>query len=272
MSPFVRVALGILLCYGLYCLALFIFQRILIFPRYAIPVTRENRVAKPEKWWLETGFGTVEAWFIPPILEMPASPAPAVLFAHGNAELIDFWPDQLRGFISMGVGVLLVEYPGYGRSEGSPSQEHITEALIAGYDRLVLRSDVDSQRIVLFGRSLGGGAVCALAEERPSAALILMSTFKSIRSLSWRFMAPPFLVRDPFDNMRLVKKYESPLLVIHGRFDTLVPYSHGISLARAAKRSKMITYNCQHNDCPPSWPMFWRDVALFFEETGLVQR
>ena len=86
------------------------------------------------------------------------------LFLHTvNGELIDFWPHELKKLNRLGIGVLLVEYPGYGRSNGSPSQKNITEAFTGAYDMLVTRPDVDPSRIVLFGRSLGGGAVCILA-------------------------------------------------------------------------------------------------------------
>ena len=80
-----------------------------------------------------------------------------VIFAHGNGELIDYWPDELKKFNDFGLGVLLVEYPGYGRSDGTPTQKSISEAFEAAYDMLVSRPDVDAERIILFGRSVGGG-------------------------------------------------------------------------------------------------------------------
>jgi fermentation-respiration switch protein FrsA (DUF1100 family) len=193
-----------------------------------------------------------------------------VIFAHGNAELIDFWPETLKKFTLLGVGMLLVEYPGYGRSQGTPSQGSITEALVGAYDTLAERKDVDSSRIVLFGRSLGGGAICALAAQRPAAALILLSTFVSIQSFARNFFVPGFLVRDPFDNLAVVSSYSGPVLIMHGRNDDIIPYNHGKALYGAALNGQMITYECQHNDCPPSWEVFWQDVQSFLLDAGIL--
>ncbi|MBW2195476.1 MAG: alpha/beta hydrolase [Deltaproteobacteria bacterium] len=133
----------------------------------------------------------------------------------------------------------------------------------AAYDHIIKRNDVDPTQIVLFGRSLGGGVVCALAAKRPCAALILMSTFTSTRSFANKFLIPSILILDPFDNLKFIESFSGPTLIIHGRNDDLVPYRHGVRLHRAAKHSKMLTYDCNHNDCPPNWNRFWQDVESF---------
>lgn len=265
----VQIVLGGLLLYLAYCCLLFLLQRQMVFPR---DQTREALGAPQspglEVIWLDMPFGKVEAWFLPS--KSKGELAPAVIFAHGNVELIDLWPDELQGFTRLGMGVLLVEYPGYGRSEGSPSQKTITETFVTAYDTLVSREDVDPSQIVLCGRSLGGGAVCALAARRPSAALILMSTFTSIRALAARRLAPGFLVLDPFDNLSVVSSYAGPVLLIHGKGDGLIPYTHGEALNRAARQGRLITYESGHNTTPPSWDVFWRDVEAFLRQTGMI--
>ncbi|MBW1744375.1 MAG: alpha/beta hydrolase [Deltaproteobacteria bacterium] len=269
----VRIALTVLVIYSAYCLLLYLFQRQLLFPRHQIerPSGVPQNGPNLERLWLDTSQGKVEAWFLPPALHDPAKPAPAIIFAHGNAELIDFWPQELRSFSSHGMGLLLVEYPGYGRSEGTPSQESISETLVVAYDTLVAREDVDPSRIVLFGRSLGGGAVLALADRRPSAALIVTSTFTSIKSFATKFLVPGFLVKDPFDNLTSIKSYSSPVLIVHGRHDSLIPYKHGVALYQAAPHAEMVTYDCSHNDCPPSWKILWQDVERFLRNVGIIE-
>ena len=220
-----------------------------------------------EKSWIRVGEANVETWFLP--VQEPGQ-HPAAIFAHGNAELIDHWPGEMSALVRMGVGVLLVEYPGYGRSEGDPSQKSVEETFAAAYDELIRRSDVDSDRIVLIGRSLGGGATCGLAKQRDSAALILMSTFTSIRSMAARQLAPGFLARHPFDNLNVVKDYTGPVLVVHGSHDGVVPYSHGTELARSAKKGKLVTYDAGHNNCPPDWGEFWKEVGVFLHEGGII--
>ena len=258
------------LCYLAYCGLLFLMQRQMMFPRSLIEVPSKGPdISGLERIWIQASFGKVETWYLPPAEKQVSGPAPAVMFAHGNGELIDFWPEELKMFNRLGVGVLLVEYPGYGRSQGSPSQASIEETFVGAYDMLVARKDVDPSRIILFGRSLGGGAACVLAARRPSAALILMSTFTSARSFAAKYLAPGFLMRDPFDNLGVVRSYPGPVLVMHGTFDEVVPYQHGVFLCQAAKRGKMITYTSGHNDCPPHWDVFWRDVEFFLHESGI---
>ena len=268
-----QIAIGVFLLYLAYGCLLFLFQRQILFPRYQIQAP--SGIGKPisglEKIWLDTKEGPVEAWFLPPALSRSEESAPAVIFAHGNAELIDFWPEELKKLTVLGIGVLLVEYPGYGRSQGTPTLKSITEAFVAAYDALVSRKDVDPCRIVLMGRSLGGGAVCVLAAERPSAALILLSTFTSVRACASNFFLPGFLVLDPFDNLSVVSAFSGPILIIHGRHDNIIAYKHGMALYRAAQHGKMLTYDCRHNDCPPSWDTFWKDVESFLLDAGIIK-
>jgi fermentation-respiration switch protein FrsA (DUF1100 family) len=132
------------------------------------------------------------------------------------------------------------------------------------------RHDSDAAVIRPPNTRIGKNAVCALAAERPSAALILMSTFTGARSFAKRYLAPSFLVRDPFDNLSVVKNYPAAVLIMHGRKDTVIPYSHGIALHSAARHGKLITYEAGHNDCPPDWRMFWQHVRTFLRENKII--
>jgi pimeloyl-ACP methyl ester carboxylesterase len=265
-----KILLFAITVYLVYGLALYLLQRRVLFPRRHVEPETPPKMDGIEPIWLSTGYGKVEAWFLSPAGTEAEAPRPVILFAHGNAELIDFWPEPMAEFCRRGFGVLLVEYPGYGRSEGHPSQETVTEAFVAAYDALAERKDVDKARVVLMGRSLGGGAVCALASKRPAAALVLISTFTSVRSFSWRFLAPGFFVRDPFDNLPVVAGYAGPVLVAHGTGDMVVPYRHGVAVAKAAKRSRMVTYDAGHDDCPPDWTAFVETVAEFLQREGVL--
>ena len=141
----------------------------------------------------------------------------------------------------------------------------------AAVEVLIKHPDVDPQRLIYYGRSLGGGAVGTLLEEHPPAALILQSTFTSVVDMALEtFHVPSFMVRDPYRTLDALTHYEGPTLIIHGDRDTLVPYSHGEALYAAAQRGEMITYDCGHNDCPPSWPLFWEDIGSFLARAGVL--
>jgi len=272
MHPLLKYAFWGVIIYTAYCSFLYLVQRQILYPRGQIPLPAQTppNIAGLETLWLPTESGKVEAWYLPPALKGMSSPSPAVIFAHGNGEIIDYWPEELQGFTRLGIALLLVEYPGYGRSEGSPTQESITKTFVKAYDALAARTDIDATRIIFLGRSLGGGALCALARKRSSAALILMSTFTGVRPMALRYLAPPFLVRDAFDNLAVVRDYPNPVLIIHGRRDAIIPFSHGQKLHRAAKRSELIVYEAGHNDCPPDWGVFWKDVETFLRRNGII--
>ena len=267
MMRFLLTAAGIYLAYaGL----VFFLQRSLIFPRGVIPPLSDPiRPPGAEVLMIPTGTETVEAWFIPADKAF-SGPCPAVIFAHGNAELIDFWPEYLKPLSRNGIHLLLVEYPGYGRSSGRPSDKSITRAFTAAYDQLIARNTVDPDRIILFGRSIGGGAICSLAKARPSAGLILLSTFTSISSFAPRYGLFPFMIRDPMDNLGVLMEYPRPVLILHGKQDELIPFSHAKALASASQNAGLISYDCGDNDCPPDWNHFWKDVFAFLREHGMM--
>ncbi len=270
MAVLLKGAGFLILSYLVYCCMVFVMQRQVLFPVDLIetPPGMITNSTGLEKLWINTGFGKVEAWFMPSTQK--TTPAPAAIFAHGNGELIDFWPASLKPLTEMGINLFLVEYPGYGRSSGTPSQHHIVETFTNAYDLLVSRKDVDPEKIILMGRSVGGGAVCSISSIRKSSAMILISTFMSVKSFAKSYYLPEFLIRDPFDNISAVATYGGPILVIHGKQDRTIPHTHGMTLSKAAKNGKMITYESGHNDCPPSWIRFYQDIESFLQENRIL--
>lgn len=247
-------------------------QRRVLFPRgfaQPAPQTKEE-VRNLEQLWLDTPAGKVEAWLMLGDDVSAATPGPAVIFAHGNAELIDHNAIELQEYQRLGVTVLLVEYRGYGRSAGSPSQAGIVADFVQAYDLLAARDEVDASRIVLHGRSVGGGVVLDLATKRKAAAVITQSTFTSVTAMAGRYLMPPFLIRDPFDNAAAVRQLDCPILIMHGEHDSIIPFSHGKKLASLAKDATLIAYACDHNNLPPDEQQYWKDVKAFLVEAGVL--
>jgi hypothetical protein len=262
-------------------------QRALLFPR---PASGPGDAALAtlaglgaRQVWLDAAAARIEAWLLPAPTQLPArtgreaaatgpaagrpvGPHPLLLYAHGNGELIDHWARAFEPVREWGVSVLLVEYPGYGRSSGAPSETSIREALVAAYDWAVAQPEIDGARILGHGRSLGGGAICALSRERRLAALVLESTFSSFRSMARRFGIPGFLVRDPFDNLAAVRAFAGPVLLLHGARDSLIAPWHARALQGAATRAEMHLLPCGHDDCPQPSPPLRR----FLEAQGLL--
>jgi uncharacterized protein len=247
---------------ALYWLALFFLQRWILFPA-PVGEPRQTRPPDVQSIWLESPAGRTEAWYLPGS-EAPR-PAPILVFAHGNAERIEDWPSAFEQVREWGIGVLLVEYPGYGRSPGSPSSATIQAACEAAFDWAAGQPFVDRSRIFLYGRSLGGGAMASLSLTRPAAALVLESTFTSTADFAARVLLPPLFLRDRFDTLTAVQAFAGPILIVHGVQDPVIPVAHGERLAAAA-RVALRALACGHNDCPRPWTL----LRLFLEEKGLL--
>lgn len=254
-----RIVVALVRIYLLYAVAVFFLQRFLVFPGTSIDAPPAQPPRGTIVHWIDDPDGRVEAWLVPPSDDVLEG-APAVVFVHGNGELIDHFVALSTPARQMGYAVLLVEYPGYGRSEGSPSRRSLLRTHEQAYDWLVGRGDIDAERVVVFGRSMGGAVACELATRRRSAALVVMSSFTRLSEFSWQFALPPFLVRDRFACERDIATYPGPVLVLHGEHDDLVPFEHGRALADAAPNATFVPMNCAHNDCPDDLLGTWQRV------------
>jgi hypothetical protein len=246
-------------------------QRAMLFPReYTREVPSALETPGLERWWLDSPEGRVEAWLLPGEGIDASHPGPAVVFAHGNGELIDHWPEMLRPYRELGVSVVLPEYRGYGRSAGSPSEAAIAEDLRALHARLREHPAIDPGRLVYHGRSLGGGAVCTLLEAQPPRALILESTFTSVPDVAAGMLVPGFLIVDRFESLEALRGYDGPLLVFHGVRDRVIPVEHGRRIAEAHPEAELVLYDCGHNDCPPAGSDYWARVERFLRRQGVL--
>ena len=268
-----RVLVGLVLSAVLASGALAMFyvgQRALIFPAppFQLP---QPLPAGIEKWSLDAGY----ALFMPPTSPTNANKAtdalkatvadkarfPLVIYAHGNAEVAYWSTHRFKPWQAQGYGVLLLEYPGYGGAPGEPGFESIRRAALAAFDYALTMPEIDSDAIVAYGRSMGGGAAGILAAERPIAALILESTFTSLPALVAEKWFPSVLVKDSFDTAAALKDLRAPVFVYHGRDDRIIPVDHGKRLAATAANSQLLLADCGHNNCPPPWEEIFKFLA-----------
>jgi pimeloyl-ACP methyl ester carboxylesterase len=271
LKPLLIAAVSAAGLYLVFLCGLFFKQAAFIYPGTQIAVA-PTPPAPPGAMQLRiaTPHASVDALFLP--AASAAERQPVVIFAHGNGEVIDYWVSELHGFQERGIGVLLVEYPGYGRSTGSPSENSIRATMDEAYDRIAADPQVDRTRIFGFGQSLGGGAICLLARDRPLRALILQSTFTSLDTFTTRYWAPSFLLRDHFDNLATVQHFPKPILVIHGRQDPVIPWQQGQRLAAASPYAKFKLYECGHVCWDSERLSFWQDATPFLLAAGILLR
>lgn len=264
----IRLGLTLLCVYLLYCVALFALQRRMLFPRAGDPGPPPPPPKGALPLQLKHAQGVAEGLLLLGEGVSAARPGGLVLFGHGNGELIQEAAPALRPYLRLGLSVALLEYRGYGRSDGAPSEAALIADAIAFHDQIIRRPEVDPQRVILHGHSLGGGVMSGLAAARPPKALILSSTFASVRRMARRHLAPGALVRDPFDSAARLRGIKAPILISHGRQDTLIPFEHGLALAAAAPSARFIALDCAHNDCPTPWA----EIEALLSSADLLDR
>jgi fermentation-respiration switch protein FrsA (DUF1100 family) len=248
-------------------LGMYLLQPHITFPRPPFDAQRAGALTAVggESIWLDVDGQRVEAWLLP---GAASGPAPLLIHAHGNGELIDFWADAFTTLRAARIHVLLVEFPGYGRSAGTPSEVSVTTALVAAYDKVVADPRVDAHRIVGYGRSLGGGAIAQLVARRSVAALVLESSFTSLTDIIRRYYVPDWLIRNRFDTRAVLATYGGPVLIIHGTADGIIPVAHARALQASTLRATLQLLPCGHNDCPPQWEL----VLSFLASNGVCSK
>ena len=192
-----------------------------------------------------------------------------ILYTHGNAEDLGDIQPVLQQLQNTGFSVFAYDYRGYGTSQGKPSERNSYRDIDTAYNYLTQQLGVPAQRIIAFGRSVGGGAAVDLAARKPLGGLILESCFTS----AFRVVVPfPILPFDKFRNIDKIKKVNCPVLVMHGKADEVVPFSHGQKLFAAAGEPKRYLWvdEAGHNDF--IWVAGDRYSSTLREFAQLVQK
>ena len=166
---------------------------------------------------------------------------PVLLFFHGNAGNLIHRAELLIELATRTrAGVFVVGYRGYGRSEGRPSEDGLYLDARAAWRHLTKEMDIGADRIVIFGKSLGGAVAVDLAMEAPAVGLIIESSFTSIGDMAGAHypFVPRFMIRTRMDSVGKIMAVSYPKLFIHSRNDQVVPYRLGRALYEAASEPK----------------------------------
>ena len=226
----------------------------LIFWTLAIMILEDKFIYFPEKYpkgaydqassirnlrdcWVTTEDGVkLHGWFA------PAESAKATLvLSHGNGGNISYRYLLMRSLLRHGFNVMMYDYRGYGRSEGTPSEEGIYKDGRAFFDYAAKLPEVDPKRIILWGTSLGGAVATEVATQRPAAGLILESTFTSAKDVArtvYPFLPVGLFMHSKFNTIDKIKSLYLPLLVMHGSLDEILPVGLGRRLYAAANEPK----------------------------------
>jgi pimeloyl-ACP methyl ester carboxylesterase len=248
------------IAYGAVLVLVFAFQSHLVF----FPGTGREAVLTPHSYGLRfespqirTADGeTLDAWWVP-----AEDARGVVLFFHGNAGNISHRLDYLLMFHRLHYSTLIVDYRGYGRSTGTPSEKGTYRDAEAAWDHLRHARMARPQDVVLAGESLGGAVATWLAARVEPRAVILFSTFTSVPDLGsqvYWFLPVRLLSRIGYDNLENLKRIHAPVFIAHSRDDDIVPYAHGKRLYEAANEPRtFLEMHGGHNDgfifTQPEW-------------------
>ncbi|MCU7923163.1 MAG: alpha/beta hydrolase, partial [Candidatus Thiodiazotropha sp. (ex Dulcina madagascariensis)] len=193
-------------------------------------------VATPEQFGLEFESVTLvtedrvklAGWFLP-----RKEPRATLLFFHGNAGNISHRLESLELFHRLGLAVLIIDYRGYGDSEGRPSEAGIYRDAEAAWRYLTVTRKIPGEAILLFGRSFGGAVAAYLASRYPSMGLVLESTYTSVPDMAaelYPWLPARWLAKYRYNTRERLAGIHTPVMVVHSRKDEIIPYSHGREL------------------------------------------
>jgi pimeloyl-ACP methyl ester carboxylesterase len=260
VGSFVKIVAGVAL--GVALLIWLFQERMIFFPRPLEhrPAPRSN----VEEITIPVAGGVkLRGWLV----KGRGAPAPLVIYFGGNAEEVS-WLGEVAGNLA-GWSLLLVNYRGYGESEGKPSERELLADAIAIHDYARQRPDVDPGRIVAMGRSLGSGVAVHLAAERSLRGVILVSSYDSLVAVAkhhYPFLPISLMLRHRFDSVTRASRIDTPLLCLVASEDRVIPASHSRTLFEAWRGPK--TWHeipRADHDGIASEPGYWSAIADFLK-------
>lgn len=251
MAAMVKFLLVVAVCYGFLVAVVYLGQARMIYlpdlPGRELTAVPRDIGIEYRDVTLQTSDGVdIHGWFV------PGSGSRVVLFFHGNAGNISHRLDSIRQFHALGLSVLIVDYRGYGRSGGRPSEAGMNRDALAAWDYLTGQMGIDPGDIIVFGRSLGGSVAAKLAASTEPLALVVESAFTSVPDIAselYPWLPARWLSRMRHATRDYVAKVRSPVLVIHSRDDEIIPFHHGERIfASAGQPRALLPLRGNHND------------------------
>ena len=206
----------------------------------------------------------IHAWYL-----AAAPGATLVIYFGGNAENVAWMIPEAQSR-TPGVGWLLVDYRGYGGSEGAPSEAAIAADALQWYDYAA--AELKPARIAVFGRSLGSGAAVFLASQRSVSQVILVTPFDSLVEVAKRhypFLPVSLMLRHRFDSIGRAAAIRVPLLCLAAQRDEIIPPSHARKLYDAwGGPKRWVELEEAGHNTTDSHPLFWQNVASFLMKSA----
>ncbi len=217
--------------------------RLIFHPSPVIGTTPADFDLAYEEVWLPVSTGKIHGWWI----AASETEAPVLLYLHGNGSNNGDTVSRARRFSQLGFSVLLIDYRGYGYSDRSfPDEAKVYEDAEAAWKYLINERGIKPQNLFIYGHSLGGAVAIEMAVRHPEmAGLIVEGTFTSIEAMAnvigySRWFPLKFIITQKFDSIEKIPDIQTPILLIHGTEDEVVPTFMSKELYNAASSSKQL--------------------------------
>ncbi|NCY24975.1 MAG: alpha/beta hydrolase [Alphaproteobacteria bacterium] len=204
----------------------------------------------------------------------PAAPGfPTIMYFHGNAANLSTRAPIFAELAGRGFGVVGLSYRGYGKSDGTPSEDGIFADARAAIALAHKEMGVPYSRMIFYGESLGSGVAVRMAGEHQPGALVLEAAYTSVANRAaelYPYIPVKWLLKDHFDSMAHIGRVRSPVLMFHGELDETIPVAHGRALLAAANEPKQAFFfpDIHHNDFDNA--LISDHVLAFAHKHGLV--
>jgi uncharacterized protein len=249
MKPMLTTLAALAFAFGVVMLLAYALQdRLVYFPTRELEATPRALGVDYEDVWLAAEDGVrLHGWFA----ALPAARA-TVLFFHGNGGNISHRLERIAIFRRLGLSTFLIDYRGYGSSDGRPSEEGTYRDARAAWRYLTETRGIDAEGIILYGESLGGAVATRLAAARTAGAIVVESSFTSLPDLGaelYPWLPVRWISRYVYPSAENLARVHAPVLVIHSRQDEIIPFHHGHALYTAAHEPKaFLEIHGGHND------------------------
>ena len=233
---FIKSFFLLILIYFVITVVVYFFQRKLLYHPFSPQITGKGLIHNFQTINFKTSDNfELKGWF-----HLKNSNKKTILFLHGNAGNLDNRIDKLNFLGNMDINFLIISWRGYSGNPGNPSEKGLYKDALGGIEWLN-KKGISNDRIILYGESLGTAITTEVAQNENFAGIILEAPFTSMVDMGQKIypiFPVKFLLKDKYESKNKIKNIKSPILVLHGRKDKIVPFYMGEKIFEMANSPK----------------------------------
>ena len=235
----------LILIYVVITVIVYFYQRKLLYHPFSAEITGEGLIHNFETINFKTSDNFVlKGWF-----HLKNSNKKTILFLHGNAGNLDNRIDKLNSLGSMDINFLIISWRGYSGNPGNPSEAGLYKDVLGGI-KWLNEKGISNDQIILYGESLGTAIATEVGQNENFAGIILEAPFTSMVDMGQKIypiFPVKFLLKDKYESKNKIKNIKSPILIMHGEADKIVPFRMGKKMFELANEPKF-SYFSKYDD------------------------